>query len=317
MQPNQKTPPIRRLTARGKNGIITSFKEQAEKEPKEVPLEISGRSLKAKSYEIELSKRRSRISSFIMRENQNKALIYKMKHSVEAQIVSTGLYTNGEKTIFHIDLAKMARRMTLRKKIIDFLTDKLNLSITFRNAISTKAEKGENYINEELLSEVLQMEMDLRDAGGFDEEAIQRMIQPLWDEYRDKGTYHKAKLENICYFLLHDKGGNLEQHNSIARKLIYLTNSNLETLVGFYCNVYNEEHREELLAQAKLVNREKSAERRKSAYRYKKKKSAAQKKQQCQKLRSKGYTQKQIAEKLGCTVRTVRGYWKREEEICV
>jgi len=236
-------------------------------------------------------------------------MAHKMRHRTEAQIICTGEYTKGEISTFHIDLTEISKRMTFRRLMIEWLTEALNHSKSFRRAIFNEARRGGEYENRELMYEMLWVEMDMKNAGITDEETISQQIEPLQDKYSDQMSRHRSRLENICYFLLHDRYGNREQSRLMRDKLRLLTNSNLETLIGLYCNTYNEEHKEELQMQAKQVNREKMAERRKATYTLKKTMSAAQKRQQCQRLKSEGYTQKQTAEELGCTERTVRNYW--------
>jgi hypothetical protein len=310
MQTTQQCQAINRLTATGRNGIITLLKDQAEKNPTEKPQEISGRGLNDKRYDIELDQRLKRITSLILRgDTKNKIMAHKMRHRTEAQIICTGVYTNGEISTFHIDLEDIGRRMTYRKLLIEYLTEALNHSKSFKRAIFNEAKLGGEYENKELMYEMLWIEKDMRNAGVTDEETIRQQIEPLQDKYSDQVSLHRSRLENICYFLLYDKQGNRERSRLMRDKLRLLTNSNLETLIGLYCNAYNEEHKEELQMQAKQANRDKMAERRKATYTLKKTMSAAQKRHQCQKFKTEGYTQKQTAVELGCTEKTVRNYW--------
>jgi DNA-binding XRE family transcriptional regulator len=111
-----------------------------------------------------------------------------------------------------------------------------------------------------------------------------------------------SRIENICYFLFYNNNGNKNKSNAeFIKKIGLLSKTNLEKLIREFCSFSNKINKPGIPVRSI---------REKRSIRQSKKPPLNQRSIKIKKLRDEGYTQEEVANKLGITTRTVRNYEK-------
>lgn len=345
METSAQPPKSKLLYATGVNGIITDFNRKAfrngvfqMKNSDKPGLRISEL---AGEYKYNLALMNSQPDGS---KEKYKKILKKIKKDAKTQIIKDMEVNDAHMELFSFGNADFSRAITFRRLITDFIISAAEKDKFFKDAIREHAKAGHAvdysfaYDLKRKMKYLLELDQDslTNESESMKKSRRQEIydISVLINEELNLRNKEKGRRPNLCYFILYHEERTLspefiekrnnssleliprqkdyniiisEDDESFKEKVYNLSKTNLIELVHVYCNANNDFYKEDIELESK--NKKMEANRK----RYKKKRdfSAEETKGFVKLYKEDGRTNSQIAEIIGCSLRTVERYSKQ------
>jgi len=273
------------------------------------------------------------------------------RRRIEARIIKYETVRQRDIDMYDLDFNHIREEIILRRSLIKFLTKVADRRRPFYKILKGLAVSGHSISFNEFPEAILDMGKKVEelsqivnkmesDANIFSEEEYNKLrfneyksyeeyiaekkkepVATLIELYEAKENVSKKRIElrdakriiieakskdlscieNICYFLFYNDNGKKNKSNAeFIKKMGLLSKTNLEKLIGEYCKFNKKINGQSMKSMSK-----------KRSSRQPSKTPLSQRAPKIKKLRENGYTQEEVANKLGLTTKTVRNYEKK------
>jgi hypothetical protein len=323
MQVTTQSQQSKYLTAEGKTGIITEFNRKAcwnsisQMNFSDLPGRVIDEIAKEYRFNLELMNCQPDGS-----KEKYKDILKKIKKHAKSQIIKDMVITENHMELFGFRNSDFSKQIKFRGLMIDYIIYGAEKDEFYKDAIREYAKSGHAvdycFVTDLKRKYIHLIDLD-RNPQKDEPESIKeyrhqeiREIFDLINEELNLRNKEKAERPNLCYFILYDesktlKPGLLEDNESFKEKVYKLSTSNLKELIRIYCKSNNDFYRKDIFTERNTRKMEANRKR----YTAKKIFTLEETKGFVKLYKEDGLNNSQIAEIIGCSLRTVERYSKQ------